>query len=58
MRQQHNNSNSRSDSQSSSKTMPPKLDYRSMVSMEDMPELFVSFESKCKIFYNYIRIIL
>lgn len=26
---------------------PPKLDYRSMVSVEDMPELFVSFDSKC-----------
>lgn len=54
MRQQHNSSsNSRSDSQSSSKTIPPKLDYRSMVSVDDMPELFVSFESKCRIFFKY-----
>ncbi|XP_065172062.1 nuclear receptor coactivator 7 isoform X10 [Atheta coriaria] len=27
-----------------SKAPPPKLDYRSMVSVDDMPELFVSFE--------------
>ncbi|XP_022183710.1 oxidation resistance protein 1 isoform X4 [Myzus persicae] len=44
IRQQHNSSNSRSDSQSSSKATQPKLDYRSMVSVDDMPELFVSFE--------------
>jgi LysM repeat protein len=44
IRQQHNSSNSRSDSQSTSKAMQPKLDYRSMVSVDDMPELFVSFE--------------
>ncbi|XP_025195396.1 oxidation resistance protein 1 isoform X5 [Melanaphis sacchari] len=44
IRQQHNSSNSRSDNQSTSKTMQPKLDYRSMVSVDDMPELFVSFE--------------
>ncbi|XP_026818037.1 oxidation resistance protein 1 isoform X4 [Rhopalosiphum maidis] len=44
IRQQHNSSNSRSDSQGTSKTMQPKLDYRSMVSVDDMPELFVSFE--------------
>lgn len=32
---------------------PPKLDYRSMVSVEDMPELFVSFDSKyCTLFYK------
>jgi LysM repeat protein len=30
----------------SSKAPPPKLDYRSMVSVDDMPELFVSFDSK------------
>lgn len=29
---------------SKSKVPPPKLDYRSMVSVEDMPELFVSFD--------------
>lgn len=29
-----------------SKAPPPKLDYRSMVSVEDMPELFVSFDSE------------
>ncbi|KAJ8916218.1 hypothetical protein NQ315_016357 [Exocentrus adspersus] len=29
---------------SKSKAPPPKLDYRSMVSVEDMPELFVSFD--------------
>lgn len=28
------------------KIIPPKLDYRSMVSVDDMPELFVSFDSK------------
>ncbi|KAI4465810.1 nucleolar protein 7/estrogen receptor coactivator-related [Holotrichia oblita] len=28
------------------KVIPPKLDYRSMVSVDDMPELFVSFDSK------------
>lgn len=28
------------------KAPPPKLDYRSMVSIDDMPELFVSFDSK------------
>ncbi|KAL5240297.1 hypothetical protein ACI65C_007707 [Semiaphis heraclei] len=44
IRQQHNSSNSRSDSQSTSKAMQPRLDYRSMVSVDDMPELFVSFE--------------
>lgn len=34
------------------KTAPPKLDYRSMVSIDDMPELFVSFDSKywCLVF--------
>ncbi|KAG5888498.1 hypothetical protein JTB14_015743 [Gonioctena quinquepunctata] len=29
---------------SKTKVLPPKLDYRSMVSVEDMPELFVSFD--------------
>lgn len=28
------------------KTQAPKLDYRSMVSIDDMPALFVSFDSK------------
>ncbi|XP_072396844.1 oxidation resistance protein 1 isoform X1 [Diabrotica undecimpunctata] len=32
------------ESSSKSKTPAPKLDYRSMVSVEDMPELFVSFD--------------
>ncbi|XP_059619714.1 oxidation resistance protein 1 isoform X4 [Phlebotomus argentipes] len=31
-------------SHKSSKAPPPKLDYRSMVSIDDMPELFVSFD--------------
>lgn len=31
----------------------PKLDYRSMVSIDDMPALFVSFDSK---FYLFLRI--
>lgn len=37
------------DSNRSNKTLAtaPRLDYRSMVSVEDMPELFVSFDSKC-----------
>lgn len=35
------------DSSRGSKTSAaPRLDYRSMVSVEDMPELFVSFDSK------------
>jgi hypothetical protein len=33
-------------SQSSKKPPPPKLDYRSMVSIDDMPALFVSFDSE------------
>ncbi|KAK9870388.1 hypothetical protein WA026_007953 [Henosepilachna vigintioctopunctata] len=32
------------ESSSKSKVPPPKLDYRSMVSVDDMPELFVSFD--------------
>lgn len=32
---------------SKTSTTAPRLDYRSMVSVEDMPELFVSFDSKC-----------
>ncbi|XP_050433175.1 nuclear receptor coactivator 7 isoform X3 [Adelges cooleyi] len=44
IRQQQHGSNSRSDSQNSTKTVPPRLDYRSMVSVDDMPELFVSFD--------------
>jgi hypothetical protein len=28
----------------------PRLDYRSMISVEDMPELFVSFESELSMF--------
>lgn len=31
---------------SKTSTTAPRLDYRSMVSVEDMPELFVSFDSK------------
>lgn len=38
--------NSSMDSGRGHKQMPPKLDYRSMVSVDDMPELFVSFDSK------------
>lgn len=34
------------------KAPPPKLDYRSMVSIDDMPELFVSFDSK----YNPVKL--
>lgn len=34
------------ESSSKTKAIPPKLDYRSMVSVEDMPELFVSLDSK------------
>ncbi|XP_044011042.1 oxidation resistance protein 1-like isoform X15 [Aphidius gifuensis] len=36
--------NSSMDSGRGHKQMPPKLDYRSMVSVDDMPELFVSFD--------------
>ncbi|EFA03143.2 hypothetical protein TcasGA2_TC013055 [Tribolium castaneum] len=32
------------ESSTKSKAPPPKLDYRSMVSVDDMPELFVSFD--------------
>lgn len=28
------------------KAVPPKLDYKSMVSVNDMPELFASLDSK------------
>lgn len=35
------------------KAPPPKLDYRSMVSIDDMPELFVSFDSKYHFVYKY-----
>ncbi|XP_046667905.1 nuclear receptor coactivator 7 isoform X9 [Homalodisca vitripennis] len=41
IRQQHHSSPSNS---SKDKNAAPKLDYRSMVSVEDMPELFVSFD--------------
>uniref|UniRef100_A0A1L8DXA0 Oxidation resistance protein 1 n=1 Tax=Nyssomyia neivai TaxID=330878 RepID=A0A1L8DXA0_9DIPT len=37
-------SSSHPSSHKSSKAPPPKLDYRSMVSIDDMPELFVSFD--------------
>lgn len=39
------------------KAAPPKLDYRSMVSIDDMPELFVSFDSKCENFkiFTFIK---
>lgn len=42
------------DSSRGSKTSAtaPRLDYRSMVSVEDMPELFVSFDSK---YHNHIK---
>ncbi|KRT84418.1 hypothetical protein AMK59_2995, partial [Oryctes borbonicus] len=33
-----------SESSKPAKVIPPKLDYRSMVSVDDMPELFVSFD--------------
>lgn len=36
--------NSSMDSGRGNKQMPPKLDYRSMVSVDDMPELFASFD--------------
>lgn len=35
------------------KNQAPKLDYRSMVSVEDMPELFVSFDSKISLMHIY-----
>lgn len=38
------------ESGSKKKDPPPKLDYRSMVSVEDKPELFASFDSK---FHNF-----
>lgn len=47
----HPSSESSTSSQSSKpkKEAPPKLDYRSMVSIDDMPALFVSFDSKFNI---------
>lgn len=42
----HPSTDSSTSSQSSKKPPPPKLDYRSMVSIDDMPALFVSFDSK------------
>lgn len=45
----NNSSNeSNSGSRNANKGAPPqpRLDYRSMVSVDDMPELFVSFDSK------------
>lgn len=44
----HPSSDSSASSHSSKpkKEAPPKLDYRSMVSIDDMPALFVSFDSK------------
>lgn len=33
------------------KQAPPKLDYRSMVSIDDMPTLFVSFDSEYDLIY-------
>lgn len=39
-----------------SKAPPPKLDYRSMVSVEDMPELFVSFDSKYIYLFHYLLV--
>ncbi|XP_044743492.1 oxidation resistance protein 1 isoform X3 [Chrysoperla carnea] len=45
IRQHPNNSSSDShSSKSTNKPPPPRLDYRSMVSVDDMPELFVSFD--------------
>lgn len=32
----------------------PKLDYRSMVSIDDMPALFVSFDSKYNLFLIFV----
>lgn len=47
----HPSSESSASSQSNKpkKEAPPKLDYRSMVSIDDMPALFVSFDSKLKV---------
>nr|XP_018899286.1 PREDICTED: oxidation resistance protein 1 isoform X6 [Bemisia tabaci] len=47
IRSQHHNS--RSDSKDSVKSLP-KLDYRSMVSVDDMPELFVSVDIHAPLF--------
>ncbi|XP_055685642.1 nuclear receptor coactivator 7 isoform X6 [Lutzomyia longipalpis] len=43
-------SSSHPSSHKSSKAPPPKLDYRSMVSIDDMPELFVSFDMRAPLF--------
>lgn len=40
-----------------SKQPPPRLDYRSMVSVDDMPELFVSFDSKGDILMIFLTIV-
>lgn len=42
----HPSSDSSASSTKPKKEAPPKLDYRSMVSIDDMPALFVSFDSK------------
>lgn len=38
------------------KAPPPKLDYRSMVSIDDMPELFVSFDSEYIFVFYFIHV--
>lgn len=54
----HPSSESSASSQSNKpkKEAPPKLDYRSMVSIDDMPALFVSFDSKFSSTFKFSRI--
>lgn len=46
MRPHSSESSNQSSTGKPAKAPQPKLDYRSMVSIDDMPELFVSFDSK------------
>lgn len=50
MRPNSSESSNQSSTSKPAKAAQPKLDYRSMVSIDDMPELFVSFDSKYTIF--------
>lgn len=54
----HPSSESSASSQSNKpkKEAPPKLDYRSMVSIDDMPALFVSFDSKLQVNFFTVHV--
>lgn len=56
IRQQPISSSSSSVDSSRGKTSAPRLDYRSMVSVEDMPKLFASFDSKYRDCIRYLSV--